>query len=44
MRNILVHDYFGIDISLVWGVVEKELPGLKKKIKLIIKDLQKDDN
>jgi len=30
MRNILVHDYFGIDFEIVWGVVEKELPQLKQ--------------
>lgn len=29
-RNILVHDYLGgIDLELVWLVVEKELPKLK---------------
>jgi len=33
MRNILVHDYFGIDIDIVWKVVEKELPVLEKSIK-----------
>lgn len=25
MRHILVHDYFGIDLSLVWAVVERQL-------------------
>lgn len=23
MRNILVHDYFGIDVDVVWAVVER---------------------
>ena len=32
MRNILVHDYFGIDLEEVWSAVERDLPGLKKKI------------
>jgi uncharacterized protein with HEPN domain len=32
MRNILVHDYFGIDASIVWAVVELELPVLKKQV------------
>jgi len=22
MRNILVHDYFGVDVSIVWAVVD----------------------
>lgn len=30
MRNILVHDYFGIDTEIVWSVVEKDIPTLKK--------------
>lgn len=32
MRNILVHDYFGIDVSIVWAVVERELPVLKQQL------------
>ncbi len=32
MRDILIHEYFGIDLGLTWEVVEKELPYLKKRI------------
>ncbi|MBI5180764.1 MAG: DUF86 domain-containing protein [Nitrospirae bacterium] len=32
MRDILIHEYFGIDLGLTWEVVEKELPNLKKRI------------
>ncbi len=32
MRNILVHDYFGIDVDIVWSAVEHDLPVLKRKI------------
>ena len=41
MRNIIVHHYFGILIDVVWDIVKKELPMLKKQIKSIIevKDL-----
>ncbi len=32
-RNILVHDYLGgIDLELIWQVLEKELPLLKKTL------------
>ncbi|MBU1261026.1 MAG: DUF86 domain-containing protein [Planctomycetes bacterium] len=37
MRNIIVHHYFGILIDVVWDIVKKELPKLKKQIKSIIK-------
>jgi len=39
MRHILVHDYFGIDTQVVWGVVEKELPGLKQAVEAMIRGL-----
>ena len=31
-RNILVHDYLGIDLERVWGVVVNRLPLLKNEI------------
>ena len=36
MRNILVHNYFGIDIEAVWSVVENDLPVLYDQIKRIL--------
>ncbi|WP_305041948.1 HepT-like ribonuclease domain-containing protein [Geoalkalibacter sp.] len=31
-RNILVHDYLGLDLKLIWLVIENELPLLKKAL------------
>jgi len=36
MRNILVHNYFGVDAEIVWSVVEKDIPVLKKNIEQVI--------
>ena len=36
MRNILVHDYFGIDTEIVWSVIEKDLPDFEKSLKKLI--------
>ena len=36
MRNVLVHNYFNIDLDIVWQVVESELPALKEKIGRIL--------
>jgi len=33
LRNILVHDYLGIDLETVWAVVENKLPELKDVIR-----------
>ena len=38
MRNILVHDYFSVDIDEVWSTVEKDLPALKDNISIILKE------
>ncbi|BDA70973.1 nucleotidyltransferase [Calothrix sp. PCC 7716] len=32
MRNVLTHNYFEIDLDVVWLVVERELPKLKPQI------------
>ena len=37
MRHILVHDYFGIDVDVVWSVVEHDLPPLKRQVQAILK-------
>lgn len=34
-RNVLAHQYFGIDLEAVWAVVESDLPALKKKVQAI---------
>jgi uncharacterized protein with HEPN domain len=39
MRNILTHNYFEIDLDVVWSVVERDLPNLKQQIEAILKAL-----
>ncbi len=31
-RNLLVHEYFRVNLDLVWAIVEQELPTLKAQI------------
>lgn len=31
-RNILVHDYLGLDLAKVWNIVQNDLPVLKKAV------------
>lgn len=35
-RNILVHEYFRVDLQLVWRIVEGDLPDLKSNIHRLI--------
>jgi len=39
MRHILVHEYFGIDTSVIWQVINQNLPELKSSISSIIDSL-----
>ena len=32
MRDKVIHDYFGVNLEIVWAVVEKELPKLEQAI------------
>ncbi len=36
MRHVLVHDYFDIDLDIVWQVVSHDLPALKPLIRSIL--------
>ncbi len=36
LRDKLIHDYMGVDIDVVWETVNKDLPELENKLKLII--------
>lgn len=37
LRDKLIHGYFGIDLELVWGIVQKDLPPFKKQIEKMLK-------
>lgn len=41
MRNRLIHEYFGTDLSVVWNVIRNDLPGFEKELKAIYNSLQK---
>lgn len=32
MRNVFIHEYFGVDINLVWDIIVNDLPLLRQKI------------
>ncbi|MBW6511789.1 MAG: DUF86 domain-containing protein [Desulfuromonadaceae bacterium] len=35
IRNILIHEYFGVDIEVVWVTVQKDLGPLKQQLEKI---------
>ncbi len=40
-RNILVHDYLGIDIDRIWKIASEDIPKLKKSIFKMIRQTDK---
>jgi uncharacterized protein with HEPN domain len=40
-RNRLVHDYFQIDLDVVWQIIEKSPPGLKIAAREMLEELGK---
>ena len=35
-RNLVAHDYFGIDAEEVWQIIKDKIPALKSDIKLLL--------
>ena len=42
MCDKLIHDYFGVDLDLVWAVSTSFLPPLKGRLEEIARDLPDD--
>ena len=40
MRDILIHQYFGVNYDIVWETVQNEIPELAFQVERIIADLQ----
>jgi len=36
-RNLLIHEYFGIDLEIVWKVIEDDLLGLLDAVKELVR-------
>jgi uncharacterized protein with HEPN domain len=36
MRNILIHEYFGVDVKTVWYTAKNHLPFLKKQLETVL--------
>lgn len=40
MRDVLIHNYLGVDLSTVWEVIGKRLPEVERRIAVILDDLR----
>ena len=37
-RNVLAHNYLGIDIEIIWGIIQKDVPELKRVITSMVRE------
>jgi uncharacterized protein with HEPN domain len=36
MRNMVIHEYFRVDVAMIWETVRSDLPGLKASLQGIL--------
>jgi uncharacterized protein with HEPN domain len=41
MRDKLIHDYFGVDYTIVWDVATTKLPDLREKLQALLEATEK---
>ncbi|RWX47337.1 hypothetical protein H206_03621 [Candidatus Electrothrix aarhusensis] len=39
MSNMLIHEYFGVDLDIVWEIIQTDLPGFKNEAKTLLDSL-----
>ena len=40
LRIIVIHQYFGVDIRVIWEVIQNDLPVFKVQVKRIVEELE----
>ena len=40
MRDVLIHQYHGIDLEVVWQTINQDLPEVGQRIEQIIEELE----
>lgn len=43
-RNLLIHEYFGVDAKILWNTINNDLPELGQQITAIISSGEKENN
>ena len=44
LRNILAHHYFGINVDLIWQIIQNDIPVLKNELEKLINSNLKINN
>jgi uncharacterized protein with HEPN domain len=38
LRDILIHQYFGLDIDIIWDIIQNKLPDLRQQVETILSE------
>jgi uncharacterized protein with HEPN domain len=41
LRNIIIHEYFGIDLGIVWNIIKNNLPEARKHIEEMLTQMKR---
>ncbi|MBW4625208.1 MAG: DUF86 domain-containing protein [Brasilonema octagenarum HA4186-MV1] len=42
LRDVLIHNYLRVNLSRIWGIIEQNLPELKKIVEAILKEFEEE--
>ena len=40
LRDILIHEYFGVDLEILWDIIRNKLPELRAKVSEILSEIE----
>lgn len=43
LRNVVIHSYFGVDLSIIWEIITRNIPEVKPLIEKTLKEIE-DEN
>jgi uncharacterized protein with HEPN domain len=43
MRNVLVHEYFGIDLNELWNVAQRDLDAIRGRVERLLAELERQE-
>jgi uncharacterized protein with HEPN domain len=44
LRDVLTHDYGRVDPNEIWGIIDRDLPGLKVKVRAILQSIGEEND
>lgn len=40
LRNIAIHEYFGVDLTIIWEIITRNLPETRSEIELMLNNIE----